>query len=615
MVAAVEVARQIVKTLLELGVRDWVVCPGSRNAPLLYALAEAEAEAETEAAISVEASAATGADPIRVYPEIDERSAGFFALGLGRASGKAAAVVTTSGTAPAHLLPAVVEASHSHVPLVVISADRPWDWHGVGASQTTDQTALFTPFAPGLNIPDQMVEGPQWRRGLVNQIVHKAARAVNMPGGPVHINVAFREPLVPPLASPRVAVDSVRIPEVHAAQSKPAAWEEVVDPSLRTVVVAGNGDDGASVAYASATGYPLLAEPSAPAFGSSWWTPHQQEMLRRYSSEVQQVVLVGTPTISRPVSALLSRSDVRIIVVAEGSEWPDVRGYADVVVPRLAPPCKPGDVAGVPGEPRGINEGERKEDAGVPEKVTAWAQQWKQRAAALRTTGVPDAARAAQLVWRAFAQGVPEHALVLGASNAIRYVDLLAKEPAGVEQSCVETGKRRVYTNRGQAGIDGTVAFAKGVHAALGVPVRVLLGDVTFLHDASSLRQSQDCAQLDIVVLDDAGGRIFESLEHGQAASKEMYERYFAQKQNVDYEALAHAYGYSYRHVEMSKMADAPGGKLGELKTSSGVELKTLRDDEAFLKMLTAPFEGGRIVHVVCNPHGAAQALREMFTK
>lgn len=559
MVAAVEVARQIVKTLLELGVRDWVVCPGSRNAPLLYALAEAESDAKAEATTRVEASAATGVDPIRVYPEIDERSAGFFALGLGRASGKAAAVVTTSGTAPAHLLPAVIEAAHSHVPLVVISADRPWDWHGVGASQTTDQTALFTPFAPVLNIPDQMVEGPQWRRGLVNQIVHKAVRAVDMPGGPVHINVAFREPLVPPsavrpqnsfvvrpkmrdtsssksvptqippLASPRVSVDSVPIPEVHATQSKPAAWEAVVDASLRTVIVAGNGDDGTSVAYASATGYPLLAEPSSPAFGSPWWTPHQQEMLRRYSSEVQQVVLVGTPTISRPVSALLARPDVRIIVVSEGSEWPDVRGYADVVVPRLAAPCKPGDVAGVPGEPWGINEGERKEDGGVPEKVTAWARQWKQRAAALRTTGVPDAARAAQLVWQVFtgqfhvenggkqsgraqemerAQTPREHALVLGASNAIRYVDLLAKEPAGVEQSWAETGKRRVYTNRGQAGIDGTVALAKGVHAALGLPVRVLLGDVTFLHDASSLRQSQGCAQLDIVVLDDAGGRI-----------------------------------------------------------------------------------------------------------
>jgi 2-succinyl-5-enolpyruvyl-6-hydroxy-3-cyclohexene-1-carboxylate synthase len=520
----------LVRSLAALGVRHAVLCPGSRSAPLAYALAEG---------------------PLDLHVRVDERAAGFLALGLAKASGTPAVVVTTSGTAVANLHPAVLEASHAGVPLLVLSADRPHELRGTGANQTTDQVKLYGDavrlFAE-IPAPERRAGQAAAWRGVAARAVAAARGTLTRDPGPVQVNVAFREPLVPDddgADGPDAWPEPLDGP-VTAVSPLPAPVPEVLPPGPATVVVAGDGAGVPARSLAERAGWPLLAEPSSGArYGPNAVGPYRLLLDHpRLGARIERAVVLGRPTLSRPVTALLARDGVEVVVVPPGPEWPDAGGHAARVVP--AATADPG--------------------AGDP----AWLAAWRDAGAAATAAvdGVLDAAAAAgrltgPLVARAVAAVLDGAGgtLVAGSSNPVRDLDLAA-----------HPGATEVLANRGLSGIDGTVSTASGVALARGGLVRCLLGDLTFLHDAGGLLvgPGERRPDLQLVVLDDGGGGIFGVLEHGERALRDersaaTFERVFGTPHGADLELLCTGYGAGYAAADdadalRKALEDPPAG-------------------------------------------------------
>ena len=544
---SVDTASAILASLDALGLTHVLYCPGSRSAPFAYALE----------------AGAFGGDARAV---LDERGAGFMAVGLAR-TGALPAVVVTSGTAVAELAPAVLEASHARLPLLLLTADRPGELRGVGASQATDQSRLF-----GAHVRAQVdLEPQEASTTLVGHLTRCVAAACGAPAGtpgPVQINVAFRDPLTP--ASPASASASgdeagasfvPRPTRVLAASPVSARWEDVVGPATAGLIVAGEGASPRALEWSRASGFPLLAEPASGAWAGGGVTPFEQSLVcSPLGREVDTVVVTGRPTLSRPIHALLARPDVRVILVDPHAPWVDVSGNASVVVADLEPARGPIDAAQAEWASR-VRDAAR--DAG--ERIDSLLA-----AGSGRTT--LDLARAV-----AAATSGP---LVLGASNPVRAFDLAVPTLEG----------RAVHSNRGQAGIDGTIATAVGIAVGTGsvgeasAPaserVTAVMGDLTACHDASSLALASAArAHLDIIVADDRGGGIFATLEHGRATSPEAYDRWFGVAQTVDYEALAAAYRLAVARVDnpaqLARVLETPqaGPRLVHVPVERGAHL------------------------------------------
>ena len=523
---SVDTASAILSSLDALGVTHVLYCPGSRSAPFAYALE----------------AGSFGGD---ARPVLDERGAGFAAVGLARA-GALPAIVVTSGTAVAELAPAVLEASHARLPLLVLSADRPGELRGVGASQATHQSGFF-----GTHVRASVDLEPQEASpSLVGHLTRAVAAACGAPSGtpgPVQINVAFRDPLTPVSCSPGDEAGASFAPRptrVFAASPVPARWEDVVGPVAAGLIVAGEGASPRAREWSEASGFPLLVEPASGAWKDGGVVPFEQSLVcSSLGREVDAVVVTGRPTLSRPIQALLARPDVRVVVVDPHAPWVDISGNASVVVADLEPAREPIRAAQAEWAAR-VREAAR--DAG--ERIESLLDSGSGRT-------MLDLAR----IVAASTSGP----LVLGASNPVRAFDLAVPSLEG----------RVVHSNRGQAGIDGTIATAVGIclgsgyadeaSAASDERVTAVMGDLTACHDASSLALAASTgAHLDIVVADDHGGGIFATLEHGRATSPEAYDRWFGLAQSVDYEALAAAYGVAFARAgeprELEDLLDRP---------------------------------------------------------
>ena len=523
---SVDTACAILSSLDALGVTHVLYCPGSRSAPFAYALE----------------AGSFGGD---ARPILDERGAGFAAVGLARA-GVLPAIVVTSGTAVAELAPAVLEASHARLPLLVLSADRPGELRGVGASQATHQSGFF-----GTHVRASVDLEPQEASpSLVGHLTRAVAAACGAPSGtpgPVQINVAFRDPLTPVSCSPGDEAGASFAPRptrVFAASPVPARWEDVVGPVAAGLIVAGEGASPRAREWSEASGFPLLVEPASGAWKDGGVVPFEQSLVcSSLGREVDAVVVTGRPTLSRPIQALLARPDVRVVVVDPHAPWVDISGNASVVVADLEPAREPIRAAQAEWAAR-VREAAR--DAG--ERIESLLDSGSGRT-------MLDLAR----IVAASTSGP----LVLGASNPVRAFDLAVPSLEG----------RVVHSNRGQAGIDGTIATAVGIclgsgyadeaSAASDERVTAVMGDLTACHDASSLALAASTgAHLDIVVADDHGGGIFATLEHGRATSPEAYDRWFGLAQSVDYEALAAAYGVAFARAgeprELEDLLDRP---------------------------------------------------------
>ncbi|MFZ5869221.1 MAG: 2-succinyl-5-enolpyruvyl-6-hydroxy-3-cyclohexene-1-carboxylic-acid synthase [Actinomycetota bacterium] len=509
-------ARALVEELVAGGVRHVVLCPGSRSAPLAYALSLADPGALT------------------LHVRIDERAAGFTALGLAAGGGVPAAVVTTSGTAVANLHPAVLEAHEGGVPLVVVSADRPHRLRGTWANQTTALQAGVFGAAARATVDLPAVTGPvdvaRWRRLVAGALA--ASRGGPGRPGPVHVDAAFDDPLVPERLEPLAVVPSAG----PAAAGDPGA-ATVLDAGPRTVVVAGAGAGAAAAELAERAGWPLLAEPSSGArHGPAAVGPYRLLLdVAHLGGRVQRAVVLGRPTLSRPVTRLLARPDVEVVQVLRHPDDPGPeRAVRRVPGPVVAPePCDDG-----------------------------WQEGW--RAAGSAAADALDAVLGTSLSGPVVAREVaaataPGDVLVAAASNPVRDLDL-----AGRPWSSART----VVANRGLSGIDGTLSTATGVALASGARTRALVGDLAFLHDLGGLLlgPGEPQAQVQVVVLNDDGGGIFGLLEHGEDRFAAVFERAFGTPHGADVAALCAGLGVPHQRAGdlcalRSLLADPPPGR------------------------------------------------------
>lgn len=573
-------ARLAVDALAAAGVAHVVLCPGSRSAPLAYALA----------------GRPEGVGPALLVRH-DERVAGFTALGVSRGDRAGGgtdpgAVVTTSGTAAANLHPAVLEAHHANVPLVVVTADRPRALRGTWANQTSElQAGLFGDAVRArldLADTDAAADPDAAWEALVATLAAAFGTADGGRPGPVHLDLGFEDPLVPHDDEPALPRREALLRRRHGR-----ADGEYLDAVDGTVVVAGDGAGWEARWLAEAGGWPLLAEPSSGArSGPNAIGPYRLLLeLPELAGAVRRAVVFGRPTLSRPVSRLLAREDVEVVLVGPYADWPEPGRPVRRVVGSAAPAA--------------LREAEKGWHRAGPD---AWLARWlavgeaAQQAldvvlddvAAAWAAAAPDAVPAlGPLVAREVAAAVrPHERLVAAASNPVRDLDLAGRPfdiapPRHVSDAAFEL----VVANRGLAGIDGTLSTALGVALTWDWSVRVLVGDLAFLHDVNGLLAGpgEHRPQLQVVVVNDDGGGIFHLLEHGERAATgpahaAVFEQAFGTPHGADLGALCRGYGVPHLRVD---------------------DLAALRD------VLAAPAGGVSVVEVRCGRAG----LRDLHAR
>ncbi len=536
-------AAVLVDELCRAGLVHAVLAPGSRSAPLALAL-----HRDTR---------------MSVHVVIDERSAAFMALGIARATRAPALVLCTSGTAAANFHPAVIEADQARVPLLLVTADRPEELQATGANQTIDQTRHYggaVRFFAEIAAPhgSSGEEAPLWR-SVVGQAF---AAATGPPPGPVHLNVAFREPLVEAVGE---LADS-------AAGGRPGgrAWTETMvaarRPSIeltsrlageiaateRGLIVAGDCDldPGPVVELAETTGWPLLAEPTSGARRGRQAITTFDALLRHppfaAGHRPELVLRVGKPALSRSLARLLSSEVPQVLIDRDGARLDPERAVSRIVAADEALLCR---VLCERLDPRG---------------ESAWLRSWQEAERAARSAiddlldcdDAPSEPRTA----RDLAALVP-HGDVLVAASSMPIRDLnsfMAARPG-----------LRVLGNRGASGIDGFVSSAVGI--ALVSPSRTyaLAGDLSLLHDQNGLIDRTN-ANLALVVLNNDGGGIFSLLP--QAALAAGFEELFGTPHGLDLQTLAGLYGLEYRRVERA-------GDLDTAISGEGLALIEIRTE------------------------------------
>lgn len=527
-------ARVVVDELIRGGVRDVVLCPGSRNAPLAFALADADR-----------------AGRVRLHVRIDERTAGFLALGLASGSGRPVPIAMTSGTAVANLGPAVIEANYARVPLIVLSANRPYELLGTGANQTMEQLGYFgtqVRAAISLGLAEDGADlgalNAQWRSATC-RVLAAASGARTANAGPVQFDIPLREPLVPEPDSDPADILPGRPDGQPWTSAPPVYFDEPlrIDLTPDTVVIAGNG----AGVHPNLAALPTVAEPTAP----HPLTPLHPLALAQVRP--RQVIMLGRPTLHRSVSALLADSAIPVYALTTGPRWPDVSGNCLATGTRA-------DTVGAP-DPAWLSRCAQA-DSRARDVVRA------QLAAHPLTTGLHVAAAVAAAVR-------PGDQLVLGASNPVRDVALVGLNTEGIA----------VRSNRGVAGIDGTVSTAIGAALAHTSRTIALLGDLTFVHDASGLLigpTEPTPHDLTIVVSNDNGGGIFELLEQGDPRFADVSSRIFGTPHDVDVLALCRAYHVESRQIEVD---DLPGA-LDE--PHEGMRVLEVKADRSTLRRLHA---------------------------
>ena len=528
----------VVDELVRGGVRDVVLCPGSRNAPLAFALADADR-----------------AGRLRLHVRIDERTAGYLAIGLAVGSGRPVPIAMTSGTAVANLGPAVVEANYARVPLIVLSANRPYELLGTGANQTMEQLGYFgtqVRSAVSLGLAAEIDSrldslNAQWRSATC-RVLAAATGARSANAGPVQFDIPLREPLVPDQDSNAADVPAGRPDGSPWTFTPPVTFDQPlrIDLTPDTVVIAGHG----AGEHPNLAGLPTVAEPTAPPAANPL---HPLALL---TLRPRQVIMLGRPTLHRPVSALLADPAVAVFALTTGPRWPDVSGNSTATGTRA-------DTVGVPD----------------PDWLRRCAQANRHTLGVVRqqlathplATGLHVAAAVATAVR-------PGDQLVLGASNPVRDAALVGLDTHGIA----------VRSNRGVAGIDGTVSTAIGAalaHDHNGGRTVALIGDMTFVHDSSGLLigpTEPTPRNLTIVVSNDNGGGIFELLEQGDPRFSDVSSRVFGAPHDVDVGALCRAYHVDARQIEVHQLGPA----LDEVH--EGMRVLEVKADRSTLRRLHA---------------------------
>ncbi len=539
--------------LLRGDVSEAVLCPGSRNAPLSYALLQAER-----------------AGRLRLHVRVDERTAGFLALGLARQSGAPVVVCCTSGTAVANLHPALVEADLSDVPVVAVTADRPAHLRRTGANQTIDQVGIFgtaarwhsdvpAPGAPGTGTGAVISIGRNdnsvWR-SLTCRALDAARGTRSAHPGPVHLNLGFAEPLTPNPDRPQPD----HLPPDLVGRPDGGPWTASVGAPVslsadtgtqhrgqRTLVVLGDRADPELADLAAGAGYPVVAEPSAwlPAAGAVLSTGSLllgcPELLA--AAPPDRVIVSGRATLGRELRTLLSRSAVETVVVSAAGDWPDPDHVAAVVV------AAPGALHLPPVDGDWAAAWSRADTAATKarDSMSADGLQGAALARLVRDAAVTSVTSVTSVVSNGFAGSMAGNEgqdplpglLVCASSMAIRDLDRVGP-----------VNGLSVLANRGAAGIDGTLSTAVGAalayqRNAAADRAFALVGDLAFLHDLTGLVIGPDEPRPDltIVVADDDGGAIFATLEYGEPRLADSFRRVFATPHGTDIPAVCAGLG------------------------------------------------------------------------
>ena len=532
--------RALADELARSGIAGACTSPGSRSAPLVMALVR------------------DGRFPC--FSHVDERSAGFFALGLAKATGRPAVLACTSGTAAANYLPAIIEAHEARVPLVVLTADRPPELRDAGAGQTIDQIKLFgdaVKLFVEVGVHEATAERLRWIRAL-------ACRAVwtSLEGRPgvVHLNLPLREPLI--LEEPldedhRDPAEGGGRPDGRpwvvrstgpAAAPDPRGGAEtlrrIAGAARRGVLVAGREERGrrdstsptqpsplalAAAGFAGAAGWPLLADPLSGARTGPDAVAHYDALLRApafaRAARPEVVLRVGDLPTSKPLRAWLAGLDAVQVLLDPDGAWQDPAQVTDLVLPH---------------EPAGVLAALAAEATRAdPTWAGAWADADRRAAAAIEAT-LGDELSEPRLAAELGARLPPEATLVVASSMPVRDLETFA--PA-------RDLPARVLSNRGANGIDGTLATAYGVAAGDDGPVVALVGDVAFAHDLGSLLIARRLAvPLTIVLVDNGGGGIFDFLPVSTQA--DVYEHHVATPTGLDAAAAAELFGLHHLAVD-----------------------------------------------------------------
>jgi 2-succinyl-5-enolpyruvyl-6-hydroxy-3-cyclohexene-1-carboxylate synthase len=522
-----------VDALVAAGVRDAVVAPGSRSAPL---------------AVALERSG------LRIHIAIDERAGAYFALGLAKASRTPVAVVTTSGTAAVNLHPAAVEALHGRVPLLLLTADRPPELRDTGAPQTIDQIELFGSAVRWFCEVGAPSPGDEALRYVASLGTRAARVAGGPPAGPVHLNFAFREPLLPDPASIARALPRRGAPprpnETMAPESGPEASAQtasavrraapLVRARKRGLIVCGPDDADPGFAEAVAdlarvTGYPVLADP----LSSLRYGPHDRSAILgaydlflrapRFAARQEPEIILqfGASLTSKSYHGYAAQhANVVRVAVDPAGAWRDPSRRLRDVFPAPAAPFA-----------AALAEALRKE----AEPLASWCAEFSRAEAAARAAlehhVAGNAALGEESVFPALFGALPEGAtLYVGNSMVVRDLDSTA--PGGPTRV-------RVLGNRGVNGIDGVVSSALGASAASEEPLLAVVGDLSFHHDLNGLAALREGrARATVVVVNNDGGGIFSFLPLADHA--EVFERLFGTPHGLDIERVAALYDIPY---------------------------------------------------------------------
>jgi 2-succinyl-5-enolpyruvyl-6-hydroxy-3-cyclohexene-1-carboxylate synthase len=512
----------LVDELVRGGVRHACLTPGSRSTPLALACARNPA--------------------LTVHVHIDERASAYFALGIAKASDAPALALCTSGTAAANHFPAIVEASQACVPLIVLTADRPPELRDTGANQTIDQRRLFGGYVRWFvetAVPEQTENAAKYWRDIATQAL---ATALGVPSGPVHLNMPFREPLVPTGASVDLGAfstperraqqgDSVPTSEAHADGSTVTALAGLVEGAQSGLVVAGALPRPAVEVFdlCAALRWPLLAEPPSglrmPGRALAAGQPLIADERFRQAHRPDLVLQIGgTPTTR--AAQMLVREAGTLVVVESNRRHADPDRKATLTLDDDLPDVVPSLVRRITPRQAGAwnrswSAADRTVRSAIDELLDSWDEPFEGRIARDVAAALPDGA-----------------ILFAGSSMPVRDLDHYMAPRQGI----------RVLGNRGASGIDGSVSTTLGI-AQSGAPAFGLIGDLALLHDASGLLWSaRREGNAVLVVVDNNGGGIFSLLPQAEFEHAE-FERLFGTPHDLDIEALAGVAGAGYSPV------------------------------------------------------------------
>ncbi|NBY43297.1 MAG: 2-succinyl-5-enolpyruvyl-6-hydroxy-3-cyclohexene-1-carboxylic-acid synthase [Micrococcales bacterium] len=503
-------ASHLVANLAAYGADFWLA-PGARSQALAIAAAQVSEVSDS-----------------RLFVRIDERSLGFSALGAS-ISNKPQVIITTSGTAVANLHPAVLEAHHSGIPLVLLTADRPASLRDKGANQTTNQVGIFNDAViECIDVPAPTESYSSELSIQAAELVERAITVATNSKQPIQLNLQFIEPLSD--IEPNAAEIFKTLKQISA--STPEHRSIAMSLPRETVIIAGANSDQ-YLAEIEKLNYPIFAEPSSgvrhleqSVLGYRFVLANQHQLV----NEIKQIIVYGKPTLSRPVISLLRKIGIDVLV-RKGK-------MGNFLIPETAT----------------VIEAAIENTTGD----AAWLESWQSTANELtpKATGEFDRRAIVETVWEA-----ETDVLVLGASQMIREADHFAPRK-----------DLKVWANRGLSGIDGTIATATGIACITGKQVTALMGDLTFLHDASSLviDPADGEINLRIVIVNDNGGKIFEDLEVAKTAESKIYGRVFKTGQQFEMASIAEGFGWNYVSVsntaELASALKLTGRALIEIK-------------------------------------------------